>query len=102
MGFLRAILHLSPKIPNGSQEENGQIGCLLCLTIVSRDDHVLNLSATMALIIVADILSHGRCEVLMCTASTERTILKDRPGLKSLTGQPTIGTYLRGTPKTGS
>ena len=96
MGFLRAILHFSPMIPNVSQEENRQIGCLLCLTIVSRDNHVLNLSATMALIIVADILSHGRCEVLMCTASTERMTLKAQPGLKSLTGQPTIGTYLRG------
>ena len=56
MGFLRAILHLSSLIPNGSQEENGQTGCLFCLTIVSRDNHVLILSATMALIIVADIL----------------------------------------------
>jgi hypothetical protein len=40
-------------LPNDSHEERGQIGCLFCLTIVSRDDHVLNFSATMALIIVA-------------------------------------------------
>jgi hypothetical protein len=32
----------------------------------------------------------------MCTARAKRTTLKDQPGLKSLTGQPTIGTYLRG------
>jgi hypothetical protein len=28
---------------------------------------------SVALTAVADILSHGRCEVLMCTASAERT-----------------------------
>jgi hypothetical protein len=69
---------------------------LVSLAIVSRDNNVLIFSATMALIILAGILPHGRCGVLMCTASTEKTTLKDPPGLKSLPGQPTIGTFLRG------
>ena len=48
----------------------------------------------MALIIVAGIFSHGCCHgVLMCTAITERRTLKDPPGLNSLSGQPTIGTF---------
>ena len=72
------------------------IWLLVSLAIVSPDDHVLNFSATMAMIIVAGILSHGRCGVLVCTGSTERMTLKDQPRLKSLSEQPTVGTYLRG------
>ena len=52
----------SSQLLDVSQKENGLIGCLLCLTIVSRDDHVLNFSATMVLIIVAGFRSLGRFE----------------------------------------
>jgi hypothetical protein len=70
---------------------------LICLAIISREDHVLLLMTLLcSLTAVAGILSHGRCGVLMCTASTEKTTLVDRPGLKSLSGQSTIGTYPRG------
>ena len=67
---------------------------LVSLAIVSRDDHFLNFSATMALIIGAGIFSHCCCGVLMCTARTEWTTLEDWPELKSLSGRPILGTYL--------
>ena len=87
-------------IPNGSHEEYGWLAARTSGHYFSgRLCH--NDSALLLWLQWQTYCPTGRCEVLMCTASTERTILKDPRGLESFSGKSIIRTYLRSPPKTG-
>ena len=87
-------------VPNDSHEEDGQLAARTSGHYFSgRLCH--NDSALLLWLQWQTYCPTGRWEVLMCTASTERTILKDPRGLESLSGKSIIRTYLRSPPKTG-
>ena len=99
--LFESLLMSQPNIvPNDSHEEDGQLAARTSGHYFSgRLCH--NDSALLLWLQWQTYCPTGRWEVLMCTASTERTILKDPRGLESLSGKSIIRTYLRSPPKTG-